>query len=321
MLVLFANDYLLHNPKFEYYDGTETPYAEQVDRITNIIETCKKLRYPMREVTSLPNEADVTALHTPHYVDYFRNKCADIPEGTQLTSSVFIKDTYTPLVKHTFQAAMKSAGIALEAADELLNQNEKIVYALCRPPGHHAEHDAMMGYCYFNNAALAAHKLAQTGKKVAILDIDYHHGNGTQEAFYERSDVLYVSIHADPAKAFPYGTGYKDEQGKSEGKGYTRNLPLPLSTTPTEYLAALDEAIAAINDYQPDYFVLSLGFDTYENDPIGNLGIDEDSYMTIAAKIAKSLAYPTLIVQEGGYNVEKLGTLAEKFLSSYETNF
>lgn len=319
MLILFANDYLLHDPKFEYYDGKQTAYAEQAERLTRIIQACKDTNLPMREVTNAADTQAIAELHSTHYLRYLQNQCGTIAKGAQLMPSVFIKDTYTPLVQGTYTAAVKSASLALEAADEVLSGQQRHVYALCRPPGHHAERDAMMGYCYFNNAALAADRLAKGGKKVAILDIDYHHGNGTQNLFYERSDVLYVSIHADPTNAFPYGSGYTDETGKDAGKGYNVNFPMPTDTTPESYLKTLQEAIGKINDYKPEYFVLSLGFDTYEHDPIAGLGIDEDTYEVIGQKIASELAYPTVIVQEGGYNVEKLGELAKRFLTGYQS--
>ncbi len=319
MLVLFSNDYLLHNPTVEYYDGKETPYAERVDRLTGIIAACKADGLPMREVTESVSTQDITKLHSTHYLDYLQMQCSNLPAGKQVMPSVFIRDTYTPLVQGTYKAALKSASIALAAADEVAKGNEKLIYALCRPPGHHAEHDTMGGYCYFNNAALAADRLSQNGKKVAVLDIDYHHGNGTQNLFYERSDVLFVSIHADPSQAFPYATGYTDETGKDAGEGYNFNFPLPTDSTAQDYLETLQQAIAKVNDFKPDYLVLSLGFDTYEHDPIAGLGIDEASYEVIGRTIAEQLQYPSVIVQEGGYNVEKLGDLARNFMRGYQS--
>jgi len=204
--------------------------------------------------------------------------------------------------------------LALIGADYIAKDGSDQLYALCRPPGHHAEHSSMQGYCYFNNAALAATALAEHGR-VAILDIDYHHGNGTQGFFYDRSDVLYVSLHADPTEAYPYKSGFADETGEGEGEGFTRNFPLPKNTTPELYLTTLQQACATINEYAPDYLIISLGFDTYKGDPIAGLGIDEDDYVHIGEMLRNNLDYPMLIIQEGGYTVDKLAILAERFLS------
>jgi acetoin utilization deacetylase AcuC-like enzyme len=220
-------------------------------------------------------------------------------------------------MKDTYNAARYSAGLAVAAAESVLSGKQRIVYALCRPPGHHAENDGMMGYCYFNNAAFAADRLSRNGKKVAILDIDYHHGNGTQQLFYDRGDVLYVSLHADPSVAFPYGSGFSDERGVHEGLGYTRNFPLPKTATSQQYTRTLQRAIRVINKFKPDFLVLSLGFDTYLHDPIGNLGLVEKDYASIGRQVARNIKLPTIIIQEGGYNVGALGKLSASFLQGY----
>jgi acetoin utilization deacetylase AcuC-like enzyme len=316
MLVLYADDYLLHVPKYEYYDGKKTPHAEQPDRIARILSACKAMQLPVREIsTNAPIQA-VKNLHDVHYINYLRDKCASIRNEGQIMPSSYIRDTYTPLTRHTYEAALKSAELAILAARSVHQGEESTVYALCRPPGHHAEPDAMMGYCYFNNASLAADELSQHGK-VAILDVDYHHGNGTQSIFYDRSDVLYVSLHADPASAFPYNTGFVDEKGTGKGQGYNVNIPLPQDTNPEGYIKNLKKASTIINKFQPDYLVLSLGFDGYESDPIGGLGLRLQDFTAIGSAIAKDLDYPTVIVQEGGYNVSKLESLATHFLEGY----
>ncbi len=314
MKVLYAKNYAQHAPQFEYYDGVKTPYAERPDRITSIIAGCKHLGLEPEEIDDTSSEAAISNLHGKLYINYLKNRCEAIPEGDELISSVFIADTYSPLTRHTYDASVRSAQLALLGATHISEGNHDQVYVLCRPPGHHAEHSSMQGYCYFNNAALAATALAEKGR-VAILDIDYHHGNGTQGFFYNRSDVLYVSLHADPAAAYPYKSGFANETGEGEGTGYTRNFPLPADTTPTTYLETLQQALATINEFKPDYAVVSLGFDTFKDDPIAGLGIDEESFTLIGAAIKSELPHPMLIVQEGGYNVEKLDILAEKFLS------
>jgi acetoin utilization deacetylase AcuC-like enzyme len=315
MVVLFANDYKLHDPKYEVYDGRQEPYAEKPERITQLLEACLRMGFPVEEVTEMPELSLVESLHDTKYISYLRNKSESVQDGAQLMPSVFIRDTYTPLVRRTYQAALKSAGISIAGAEKLLAGQSK-VYALCRPPGHHAESNSMGGYCYFNNAGLAANILSKHGK-VAILDIDYHHGNGTQSLFYDRSDVLYVSLHADPSKAFPYISGFPEETGLREGQGFTHNFALAPDIKPHEYLQTLAEAANRINDFEPDYVILSLGFDTYKEDPIAGLGLGEDDYQSLGEVLASNLDQPTLIVQEGGYNAEMLGKLAEKFFKGY----
>lgn len=315
MVVLFANDYKLHDPKFEIYDGRQESYAEKPERIAQLFDACLRMGLPVEEVTQMPELSLIESLHDTKYISYLRTKSENVQDGDQLMPSVFIRDTYTPLMRHTYQAALKSAGIAIAGAEKLLDGQSK-VYALCRPPGHHAESNAMGGYCYFNNAGLAANILSKHGK-VAILDIDYHHGNGTQSLFYDRNDVLYVSLHADPSKAFPYISGFSDETGVRGGQGFNHNFALSPDTKLPQYLETLTEATKRINDFNPDYVVLSLGFDTYEDDPIAGLGLTEDDYQPLGELLADKLQRPTLIVQEGGYNVDMLGGLAEKFFKGY----
>jgi acetoin utilization deacetylase AcuC-like enzyme len=174
----------------------------------------------------------------------------------------------------------------------------------------------MGGYCYFNNAAIASHYLSQHGK-VALLDVDFHHGNGSQDIFYERDDVLYVSIHADPRVRFPYSTGFASELGSGRGRGFNRNYPLALGTSDDAYLSALDVTLADVSGFEPAFLVVSLGFDTYRDDPIGGFALGSDVYTTIGERIA-SLGLPTLLVQEGGYNVEALPGLVQNFLKGLD---
>lgn len=315
MRVIYAKNYAEHNPQFEYYDGVQTPYAEQPTRITQLLEGCRRLGLTPEEINdTASSEAAIENLHGKLYINYLKNRSAAIPEGEELIPSVFIADTYSPLTRHTYDVAAGSAQLALIGADYIAKDGSDQLYALCRPPGHHAEHSSMQGYCYFNNAALAATALAKRGR-VAILDIDYHHGNGTQSFFYDRSDVLYVSLHADPEYTYPYKSGFANEIGEGAGEGHTRNFPLPKDTTPELYLRTLQKACDTVTAYAPDYLIVSLGFDTYKNDPIAGLGLDESDYQQVGRTIRDSLNYPTLLIQEGGYNVEKLSHLVENFLT------
>lgn len=224
----------------------------------------------------------------------------------------WVFDTGTPLLANTWEVATASAHAAFLAANELL-AGAPLVYALCRPPGHHSASDAAGGYCYLNNAAIAAHALAGQGR-VALIDIDYHHGNGTQEIFYARSDVLFASLHADPARKYPYFSGFAHEQGMGEGEGFTLNVPLPAGVDDQAYLEALMPTLEGIARYDPAYVVISAGFDIYTGDPLGDFAVSVDGIHAIARQLA-ALDRPLLVAQEGGYAVQTLGSLVTAFLS------
>ena len=214
----------------------------------------------------------------------------------------------------TYQAARVSVDIALTAFDRALG-GARVSYGLCRPPGHHAGRALFGGYCFFNNAAIVAQSLSGVGaSRIAILDIDYHHGNGTQQLFWERHDILYVSLHGDPARAYPYYSGYASETGFGAGEGCNLNIPLPAGTDGDAYLAALEVGLAAIRGHDPDApLVVSLGFDTFERDPIADLAITTDDYGRIGAAI-RELDLPVIVLQEGGYAVDAIGANAVSFL-------
>jgi acetoin utilization deacetylase AcuC-like enzyme len=226
-------------------------------------------------------------------------------------------ETTTPIVEGTYDAARSAVDVALGATEIVLG-GESVAYGLCRPPGHHATSSLYGGYCFFNNAAVAAHHVARsTGTRVTVLDVDYHHGNGTQEIFYERADVQYVSLHGDPARAYPYHTGFADEEGSGAGRGANLNLPLPARTGDDEYLAALTRAAEAIEQFGPSLLVVSLGLDTYETDPISDLAVTFDGLARCGAAVA-GLGLPTVVLQEGGYAVEALGECARRWLTGFE---
>ena len=226
-------------------------------------------------------------------------------------------DAGTPIVAGTWQAVRLSAQVAL-TGQKLIATGERAAFALCRPPGHHSGHDFYGGYCYLNNAAIAAQAFRASGaRRVAILDVDYHHGNGTQEIFYRRPDVLTLSIHADPSQEFPYFIGYADEIGEGPGEGYHVNLPLPWGVAWAEYSTALDAAIRRILQYKADALVVSLGLDTFEGDPISRFKLRSEDYPRLGAKIA-GLDLPTLFVMEGGYAVEALGANTLNVLTGFE---
>lgn len=221
-------------------------------------------------------------------------------------------DNLTPILPHTWEAAYAGAQVALSAAQALYRA--PLVYALTRPPGHHAYRDLYGGYCYLNNAAIAAQWLAERGKRPAILDIDYHHGNGTQAIFYDRADVFFCSLHADPADEYPYYAGYPDEMGEAEGEGATLNVALPPDTNDAAYMRALDWALAAVDAAGPDVLIVSVGFDTLAGDPHGGLRLTPDVFRHIGRSL-EGLGRPTLLVQEGGY---QLGALRPALLALLE---
>jgi acetoin utilization deacetylase AcuC-like enzyme len=222
-------------------------------------------------------------------------------------------ETTTPITEGTYAAARGAVDIAVTATDLVL-AGDRVVYGLCRPPGHHAPRRLYGGYCFFNNAAIAAnHAATSTGSRVTVLDIDYHHGNGTQQIFYRRDDIQYVSLHGDPARAYPYVTGFVDETGSGPGSGSTRNMPLPTGTDDDRYLSALQAACEAIAAFGPELIVVSLGVDTFHNDPISDLAVTADGFERQGALVAE-MGLPTVVVQEGGYDVKALGDNVRRWL-------
>lgn len=235
----------------------------------------------------------------------------------------YIFDGSAPIVEATYAAACSSADTALTAA-ALLLEGQPAAYALCRPPGHHAGSDMGGGYCYLNNAAIAANLLAtEQHCPVAILDIDFHHGNGSQQIFYTRDDVLVVSIHGDPGINYPYFAGYANEQGSGSGIGYNLNIPLGAGTDNASYLVALEHACKRIAAHQPRFLVVSTGLDTYAGDPVAENGegfaLTTQAYPAIGQHIA-ALGLPTLFIQEGGYAIDALGDNLVALLQGFEHN-
>ena len=234
-----------------------------------------------------------------------------VPIGARLGWWCF--ETTTPIMQTTYEAARSSVDVALSAA-ALVTGGEQFAYGLCRPPGHHAARAAYGGYCFFNNAAIVAHHLAHsTGSRVTVLDVDYHHGNGTQQIFYERDDVQFVSLHGDPIRAYPYVTGHVVETGAGRGSGTTSNFPLAAATNDDDYLVALASACEDIVEFGPSMLVVSLGLDTYYLDPISDLALTADGFEACGAMIA-GLGLPTVVLQEGGYADDDLGENVRRWL-------
>jgi acetoin utilization deacetylase AcuC-like enzyme len=239
-----------------------------------------------------------------------------LPQNFAARLGLFCFDSGSPLMAGTWAAARGGAACALAAARELLG-GARSAFALTRPPGHHAGPDFFGGYCFLNNAAIAAQALRDGGKqRVAVLDVDYHHGNGTQTIFYERADVFTVSIHGDPVTEYPFFLGHADERGAGAGEGFNLNLPLPRGTGFEAWCAALDQAIDTIDDFNADALVVPMGLDTFEGDPISGFTLKSDDYDTVGRLLAAA-GVPTVFTFEGGYAVAEVGVNAVNLLEGF----
>ena len=237
-------------------------------------------------------------------------------EDIEAALGYYCFDTATPIVAGTWAAARSAADVALTAA-QIVMRGEASAFALCRPPGHHAARDVYGGYCFLNNAAIAAQCLRDQDRRVAILDVDMHHGNGTQSIFYGRSDVLTISIHGDPTHMYPHFSGFENETGQSEGEGFNLNIPLPLGSGWGTYVKGIEVAIARIRAFAPDVLVLPLGVDTYMDDPAGGFRLEGVDFSRMGAAIG-ALKLPTVITMEGGYRLDTLGRAVADFLTGFE---
>jgi len=311
IFVIYSSEHKLHNPKWEFFEGRKIAHREIPERIEMIRIALERRRLGLIITPSEFSLEDIYTVHNKEYVGFIKNTSSSLKRSEVIYPKEYSIDMYTPILSGTYKAARLAADCALTAA-VLIRNGESLVYALCRPPGHHAETRRMGGYCYFNSAAIAAQCLSKNGK-VAILDIDFHHGNGTQEIFYQRPDILYVSIHADPSVRYPYFSGLTSEIGMGKGIGCNKNYPLPLGTGNKQYRRTLGKGLADIKNFHPRYLVVSAGFDTFEADPIGGFKLTDTFYNVIGQDI-RALRLPMLIVQEGGYEVSGLGDIVCNFL-------
>lgn len=330
----FSPRQLAHAPAKELHNGGFTDYAESPARAALLAEALA----PLAPATD-HGEAAIRAVHNADYLDFLRTAptaWADAGRPGDVMGYVwpvvgrrpltlcridalvgrFSFDASTPLTADSWDAAYWSVQSALSALDAVAD-GDRTAFALCRPPGHHAGADYLGGYCYLNAAAITAQAAIDAGaRRVAILDIDYHHGNGTQDIFYERGDVFYASLHADPATDYPFYWGHADECGVGDGVGMTRNLPLPQGTRLPGFRDAQSAALASIADFAPDLLVVSFGADTWEGDPISHFALATADYAVLAADIA-ARGWPTVILMEGGYAVGALGGNVAGFLSGF----
>jgi len=303
-------------------------YFERPARVGVVLDAI----LPLSLFTVIPpkrfSERVVLAVHDRHFVNYLKIVCTKLetgrpvypdtfpirrpdrrPRDLPVQAGYYCIDSCTPLYRNAYFAARASVDVAMTAAEEILT-GVPVAYALCRPPGHHAERKVYGGFCYFNNAAIAAHQLSLYGR-TAVLDIDFHHGNGTQDIFYARPDVLTVSIHGHPDYSFPYFSGFAGETGEGPGLGFNQNFPLPPNTTDVGYLKTFEKALIRIGRFRPDFLVVSFGLDVLKGDPTGTFLLSVDALRTVGRRLAQ-LKLPMLVVQEGGYNLRNLkrGTVA-----------
>jgi len=322
--LIFSNEHAIHHIPQRGY--VETP--ARVDAIARafvgspLIEFVRPRRF---------DDKHIRAVHAPDFVAYLARMSKTLkpgelvypyvfplrrpekkPKEMAIRAGYYCMDTFTPLTSNAYAAARAAVDVALTGA-ALTLAGHRIVYALCRPPGHHAERRVFGGFCYFNNAAIAAHLLSAHGR-VVLLDLDYHHGNGSQNIFWKRSDVCFISVHGHPNRAYPYFSGFEDERGEGEGLGYNLNIPLPEHADDDMYAVALKRALAAVDRHRPRFLVLSLGLDIARNDPTGDFRCTVKTFARIGREL-RALGLPVLCVQEGGYNTRQVGPHARRVLT------
>ena len=338
MKAVFSAAQLEHAPTRFLSLGKIVDYPDSPERARRLLEGVRRAGGQIHAARH-HDPAKFNDVHLPGYLAFLRGAFAEWekiegagpelmpslrPTARPLTRSphilaragTFLMDCSCPITAATWKSAAASTMTALTAAD-LVAKGEKAAYALCRPPGHHAYANRASGFCYLNNGAFAAQRLRDTHERVVILDIDVHHGNGTQAIFYDRPDVLTVSIHADPAEFYPFYWGSAEETGDDEGEGYNLNLPLPVGAGDDQWLKALDTALERIGEFEPGAMVLALGLDAHEDDPLKGGKVTTGGFARIAEKIA-GLSLATVIVQEGGYLNDHLADNLATFLNSYE---
>ncbi len=324
-----------HDPKHFMANGVVSESPEQPARIAVLKAAAEDAGY----VFEAPADAGlgpIAAVHSAEYLTFLQtihrrwsriegggpevipnihpaNRTDSYPKSAIGQAGFHQADTACPISEHTWDSAYWSAQTAISGAD-IVAGGQSAVYALCRPPGHHAYADLAGGFCFLNNAAIAAERLRSSGLRPAILDVDVHHGNGTQGIFYRRNDVLTVSIHADPERFYPFFWGHAHERGEGDGLGSNLNLPLPRGTGDKDYLATLETALSRVGAFGADCLVVALGLDASIDDPFKGLAITQEGFGMIGERLA-GCGVPTLFVQEGGYLSDSLGSNLRAFLA------
>ena len=333
-----------HQGQFEMFRGQLVPCFEVPARVDDVLAELQRRKLGELRTPERFDVPALTTIHAPRYLDFLAGAWAEwvaldpanaardalpsvwpgrtlrtdvLPTNFAARMGLFSFDAGSPLTSGTWVAARAGADCALAAAQHVA-QGARSAFALSRPPGHHAGADFFGGYCFLNNAALAAQHLRDQGvARVAILDIDYHHGNGTQAIFYDRADVHYTSLHGDPDTEYPFFLGYADERGTGAGLGFNCNLPLPRGTDFALWSTALKNALQGIDHFGAQALVVSLGIDTYEGDPISGFTLKSEDYLRVGQAIAGA-GLPTVFVFEGGYAVAEVGINAVNVLEGFE---
>jgi acetoin utilization deacetylase AcuC-like enzyme len=337
MKAFFADEQRRHDPKSFLSSGAPKPNPEVPERVNRLLAGAKAAGCSIERSQDY-GLGPIAAIHTAEYIEFLQNiftrwqriegasaevipnihpiaRGGSYPASAAGQAGYHMADTSCPISEHTFESACWSAWTAVAAA-EAVQAGEPSAYALCRPPGHHAFADVAGGFCFFSNSAIAAQRLRKHAERVAILDVDLHHGNGTQGVFYRRGDVLTVSLHANPERFYPFFWGYADERGEGAGLGANYNLPLPRKTGDDGFLEALQAAVRRIQAFAPDALVVALGLDAFESDPFGGLSVTTPGFSRIGEAIA-ALRLPTVIVQEGGYLCDALSNNLTAFLAGF----
>jgi acetoin utilization deacetylase AcuC-like enzyme len=329
----------LHHPKTRFARGKLLAPTEVPARLEPLLFAARQLGFEVLTPQDY-GRAPIEAVHTPEYVRFLETayeRWKAMPDwGEEVIPYVFVRaphsgsktlksftaevsyyiaDGCAPLGEGSWESIYAAAQSAIAAAHAVL-EGERLAYAISRPPGHHARADSAGGYCYLNNTAIAAQALREKFGRVAIIDTDMHHGNGVQEIFYERDDVLYVSIHGDPTDFYPVVEGFSDETGRGRGEGFNLNLPMPHGAPESVFFAQVDKALAAIRAFRPDALVHALGFDVYEKDPQSVVSVSTPGFSRLGNLLA-NLALPTVVVQEGGYAVDGLAENLAAYFSGF----
>ena len=338
MKIVYSDKHAQHDPQTFVVRGVKQRSAEQPERATRLLAAATGAGHEISAPRAF-GPGPAAAVHTANYLDFLQTAArewaklpgasdevvpnvhparqpATYPKGLTGRAGWHQVDMGCPIGPHTWDAALAATEVATTAA-ELVLSGTREAYALCRPPGHHAFADMAGGFCFLNNSAVAAQHLRTRHARVAVLDVDVHHGNGTQGIFYERADVLTVSIHADPDYYYPYFWGHAHETGQGAGAGFNLNLPLPLGSADAPWLAAGDTALARVQAFAPTALVVALGLDASESDPLQGLKVTGPGFHAMAARIAQ-LGLPTVLVQEGGYLGDDLGRNLVQFLAGFE---
>jgi acetoin utilization deacetylase AcuC-like enzyme len=340
MRTIYTERHRLRDAKTELYGGELVQPFERPSRVDMVIKAVRESGLGDTHEPDAFSLDPVLAVHDADFVEFLatvwqewqktgytgeviatvwpaRRMQSRVPRFIEGKVGYYALATETSISDGTWSAALAAKDVALTGAKGLL-EGARGIFSLCRPPGHHAARDLFGGYCFLNNAAIAAQYLRDHGaKRVAILDIDFHHGNGTQDIFYERDDVLFLSLHGDPEDAFPHFLGYADETGLGTGVGYNRNYPMPPGTLFAQWQESLADALTHIGEFSPQYLVVSLGVDAFENDPISFFKLTSADFLTTGQMIG-SLAIPTLFVMEGGYDVDEIGVNVVNVLKGFE---